>query len=41
MREKEEEAAETLPVRLTLVLSLVDGKDEVPVYSSAITGACH
>ena len=36
--EKEEEAAETLPSG-ALVLSLVDDEDEVPVYSSAITGA--
>ena len=34
----EEEAAETLPSG-ALVLSLVDDEDEVPVYSSAITGA--
>ena len=36
--DSEEEAAETLPSG-ALVLSLVDDEDEVPVYSSAITGA--
>ncbi len=36
--EEKEEAAETLPSG-ALVLSLVDDEDEVPVYSSAITGA--
>ncbi|MEO6309785.1 MAG: RNA polymerase sigma factor, partial [Leifsonia sp.] len=36
--EKEEKAAEILPSG-ALVLSLVDDEDEVPVYSSAITGA--